>query len=614
MPVHELVAIVVMAGVVATLGILQYRWTGDISRVEQQRLNSSLTASVRGFDQEFSYDFRQLCESFEIDPEGSAASVESRLAKQYVAWNKVTSSPGLVSSLHIWRPEPAHDNLQTFDPLSGRFHKVAWTAQMAPLRQFLLQQAARLSREDTQSSSPAQLAAAFDAAHIDDRTALYYPWTFFDDARFNESMYDMTALVRPIFQLASSPGDVSRPVRVAGFVIVELGGEFIDGQYLPGLVERNFGNAALRNFDVAVRTSKAPYKPIYLSTPSFPLATAVPDAAVNLFDAVGEEARRRGHAPLQAGTADRQWQLVVQHPSGSVGVAVAKWRTRSLGISFGLLTVLAASMILIFIVARRAERLAKLQMEFVAGVSHELCTPLSVITSASENLVDGVVDDPRQVREYGTMIRDQSRRLERLVDEVLLYAAGKFGRSGYELRPVEIADMVTHSLSVSEPMLHDAGFQVETEIGTELPAVLADPAAVSKCMENLLSNAVKYAGGERWLAVRTRVVQAKDGEEVQISVEDRGLGVPSADIANIFEPFYRVQAVRDRQIRGVGLGLYLVKRMMEGMGGRVSVASELGRGTSFTLHFPVNGAAAVPHVADGRPVVAGSNTPDTRTR
>jgi signal transduction histidine kinase len=132
---------------------------------------------------------------------------------------------------------------------------------------------------------------------------------------------------------------------------------------------------------------------------------------------------------------------------------------------------------------------------------------------------------------------------------------------------------------------------VEKEIGADLPLVVADPGAVSKCVENLVSNAVKYAGEKRWLAVRARVAPADSQPEVQISVEDQGIGIPATDLANIFEPFYRVQTVRDGQIRGVGLGLYLVKRLMEGMGGRVSVSSELGRGTFFILHFPIANSA-----------------------
>ena len=149
-------------------------------------------------------------------------------------------------------------------------------------------------------------------------------------------------------------------------------------------------------------------------------------------------------------------------------------------------------------------------------------------------------------------------------------------------------------------MLRDAGFDVEKEIDTDLPLVVADPAALGKCMENLFSNAVKYASANRWLAVRARVVQADSNPEVQISVEDKGIGISTADLPNIFEPFYRVQSARDAQIRGVGLGLYLVKHMMEGMGGRVSVTSELGRGTFFVLHFPV--ARAVEQWQEKAPV------------
>jgi two-component system phosphate regulon sensor histidine kinase PhoR len=113
-------------------------------------------------------------------------------------------------------------------------------------------------------------------------------------------------------------------------------------------------------------------------------------------------------------------------------------------------------------------------------------------------------------------------------------------------------------------------------------------------MENLFSNAVKYAGASHWISVRAKAMPAGAPAEVQISVTDRGLGISARDLPHIFEPFYRVQSVRDGQIRGVGLGLYLVKRAMEGMGGRVSVSSEVGRGSCFTLHFPIARASERP--------------------
>jgi signal transduction histidine kinase len=271
--------------------------------------------------------------------------------------------------------------------------------------------------------------------------------------------------------------------------------------------------------------------------------------------------------------------LVAQHPAGSVESAVGALRRRNLAISFGLLAVLAAGMALIFEVARRAKRIAAQQMEFVAGVSHELCTPLAVINSAAENLMDGVVEGDSGVKEYGGMIRDQGRRLEHLVDEVLQFAAGRSERTGYDLRPVDLLAAIAGSVASAEPMLRDGGFTVEQDCPSSLPTVLADHAAVGMCLENLISNAVKYAGPSRLL---------RQPPEIQVSVADRGTGISGRDLPHIFEPFYRAESVREEQIRGVGLGLYLVRRAMEGMGGSVSVSSEIGRGSCFTLHFPLS--------------------------
>ena len=561
----ELSAIVATMAVVSVLALLQFRWTGEISQTEQQRLKSALGTGVRNFTQEFSYDFQQLCASVEVDPEASASTLEPRLLRQYASWQRTTSHREMVAGLHLWQTDGARGPyLESLDQAGERFGETDWPARLEHLRDFLAQQLKQLP-------SP-----------ISDREAVYYPWTFFEAT---------PALIRPLFGMFSTELGVEAEVQPVGFEIVELNGEFLAKHYLPDLADRYFAGLG---FAVAVRSAKPPYRTMYASDLAMPDAISTPDARVNLFDSVGEEAKRRGHPPLQASIGDRQWQLVVQHPAGSVEVAMAVWRRRNVAVSFGLLAILAGGMALIFTVARRAERLAKLQLQFVAGVSHELCTPLAVINSAAENLADGVVDDPQQMREYGGMIREQGRRLERMVDEVLLFAAGKFDRAAYDLGPVEIAHIVRQSLDFSEPMLRAAGFAVEKEIGADLPLVVADPGAVSKCVENLVSNAVKYAGEKRWLAVRARVAPAAPADsqpEVQISVEDKGIGIPAADLPSIFEPFYRVQAVRDGQIRGVGLGLYLVKRLMEGMGGHVSVSSELGRGTYFVLHFPIANSA-----------------------
>ena len=562
----ELIAVLVMIAVVSVLAVYQYRWTGEISRTEQARLRNSLATSVRNFDQEFSYDFQQLCESFELDPETEPSAVESHVMRQQANWTRTSAHAEFVKELYIWKMGSSGEaGLESFSQVDNRFQNATWPPDLESLHRYLTQRGDLIS-------SP-----------IHDREAVYFPWTFFGDA---------PALVRPVFQIAPGGRESSLGVHTAGVLIVALNREYLEKEYLPNLVDQFFGAPGQRSFIVSLRSSQAPYQTVYLSDANSPIETSSTDAAVNLFDLVGEEARRRGHPPLQASAAGEQWQLVAQHPAGSLEEAVASWRRRNLAISLGLLAILAGSMALIFSGARRSKALARMQMEFVAGVSHELCTPLAVINTAAENLADGIVENAGQMQEYGGLIRGQGRRLERLVDEVLLFTAGRFGLSGYELEPIEVAPVVSQSLSTSEANLHDAGFTVAKKISDKLPPIVADPSAAITCIENLVSNAMKYSNSSKWIAIRAYEDSANSKPEVAISVEDKGIGISSADLAHIFEPFYRVQSVRDNQIRGVGLGLYLVKRMMEDMGGRVSVTSELGRGTEVVLHFPVANLAS----------------------
>lgn len=556
-----MIAVMVMIAVVSVLAVYQYRWTGEISRTEQARLRNSLATSVRNFDQEFSYDFQQLCEGFELDPEAEPSAIESRVVRQQASWIRTSTHAEFVKELYIWKTGFSNaSGLESFNSIDKHFHDVSWPSELEPLHRFLAER------------------GEFLASAIDDREAVYYPWTFYGDA---------PALFRPIFQIAPGGQNSSSGVHRIGVLIIALDREYLERTYLPDLVDRHFGAPGQRNFVVSVRSVMAPYHTIYLSDANSSVGTSSPDAAVNLFDLVGEEARRRGHPPLQASAAGEQWQLVAQHPAGSLEEAVVSWRRRNLAISLGLLAILAGSMALIFSGARRSKALARMQMEFVAGVSHELCTPLAVINTAAENLADGVVENGEQMQEYGGLIRAQGQRLGRLVDEVLLFTAGRFGLSGYEMEPVDVAPILTRSLCTSKTNLHDAGFTVSKEVDDKLSPIVADPSAVITCIENLVSNAMKYSNSSKGIAIRAYEASTDSKPEVRISVEDNGIGISSADLPHIFEPFYRVQSVRDNQIRGVGLGLYLVRRMMEDMGGRVSVTSELGRGTVVVLHFPV---------------------------
>jgi signal transduction histidine kinase len=244
------------------------------------------------------------------------------------------------------------------------------------------------------------------------------------------------------------------------------------------------------------------------------------------------------------------------------------------------------SMCLLVVSSSRAQRLAKLQMDFVTAVSHELRTPLTVISSAADNIAQGVIEGKEQVAKYGSVIGNHARQLSGLVEQVLLFAATSKGYQRYTLQPLEVSEIIDATLASTDGLIRAAHFTVDREVEPGLPKVTGDLLALSQCLQNLITNALKYGRDRRWIGLRAVATEGENGPEVQISVADRGIGLTPAELAHVFEPFYRSPSVAAAQIHGTGLGLSLAKRIAEAMKGRVTVTSELGRGSTFTLHLP----------------------------
>jgi signal transduction histidine kinase len=194
------------------------------------------------------------------------------------------------------------------------------------------------------------------------------------------------------------------------------------------------------------------------------------------------------------------------------------------------------------------------------------------------------------VKEYGALIRNEGRRLARMIEQILRFAAGQSREASYALGPVPVAEAVARVLANIAALPEAEGFTVEREIDPDLPPVQADSTALTHCLENLILNALKYGGETRW--ARVRAGTAGGGSRVRIGVEDRGAGIDPADLPHIFEPFYRGKAARAAQIHGAGLGLSLARDIAEGMGGRLEASSEPGRGSAFTLELPAATPAA----------------------
>jgi signal transduction histidine kinase len=297
--------------------------------------------------------------------------------------------------------------------------------------------------------------------------------------------------------------------------------------------------------------------------------------------------KMRGIEPVLPDGENAAWTLIAQHRKGSLEAAVTDMRKKNLALSFGSLLLLSFSVALIIVSARRAQRLARLQIDFVAGISHELRTPLAVICSAGDNLAEGVTEDSSDsTRKYGRLIRDEGRKLSNMIEQTLQFAGIQKGSRRYHLRPESINRIVAIALKHTKPIIEEAGFSVEKSLAPNLPSVQVDAAALSRVIQNLIQNAVKYSEESRRLIIRTFKAYAKRGAEVLLAVEDQGMGIGSEDLPHIFEPFYRGSANGPGLIHGTGLGLFIVQETLAGMGGSIDVTSTPGKGSTFTIHLP----------------------------
>jgi len=236
----------------------------------------------------------------------------------------------------------------------------------------------------------------------------------------------------------------------------------------------------------------------------------------------------------------------------------------------------------------REARLAQAKSTFVANVSHELKTPLSLISLFSEILELGRVNNEAKKAEYYGIIRHESRRLNKTIDNILDFSRIEAGRKTYELVDGDMAEVIDQVLSTHRYQVINSGFDIQTDIQAGLPSVLIDRDAMAQAISNLLDNAIKYSGKLKQLSITAKTVEA----DLSIEIADQGVGIPRAEQAKIFEKFYRVGNGLVHDVKGSGLGLSLVKHIIEAHNGTISVESDVGKGSRFTILLPIARTAA----------------------
>jgi signal transduction histidine kinase len=600
------------------LAALQYRWLGQLSDAERERMQRTLRAETEDFTKQVDLELARAIVGLQIDAATVHEQAWQRYAEKYAAWAATSQADVVAEVLLVDAPDAAGVSdplrLRRWNAAAAAFEPAPWPGALGAMRDRLRAELAEFRRD------PEPLFARPSDLLSEDGSTLLIP----------------AAAVAPL----PASGEPPRFVPLFAFTVIRLDLHVFSTQVVPAAVARHFGTPDRSDYDLAVVSRERPSRVIYESGPGDakaleqraevdePFFGMRPDSGYALMrTAMGSLRAREGHEGPEAGDrrnvffsvfqrrgggeapgvrppSDKgaRWRLLVRHRAGSLEAAVAQARQRNLALSFGILVLMALSVALIVVAARRAQRLARQQIEFVAGVSHELRTPVAVIGAAADNLSQGVITEPSRVRQYGAAIQGEARRLGETVERVLQFAGIQAGRGIGHRVPVALGPLVAETLAASGGILGDAGAEVETDVPADLPPVLADPTALRAAFQNLVANAVKYGGPARWLRVSARTVQARRGREIEVAVEDRGLGIAPADLPHVFEPFYRGADALERQIHGNGLGLSIVKGVVEAHGGRVGVTSTPGAGSRFTIRLPEYRAQpAAHHAADAVP-------------
>ena len=227
--------------------------------------------------------------------------------------------------------------------------------------------------------------------------------------------------------------------------------------------------------------------------------------------------------------------------------------------------------------------LARLKSDFVANVSHALRTPLALIRLYAETLEMGRLTNPEKPQEYYRIIREESERLSALINNILDFSRIEAGKKEYDFHETNLAELVKSTLDAYRYQIEQNGFDFQARIADDLPPVRVDREAIARSLLNLVNNAVKYSSNEKFLSVNLY----RTNGAVKIEVIDHGIGIPKGEQGKIFEKFYRAGDPLVHNTKGSGLGLSLVRHIVQAHGGEVSVESAPGKGSKFTIALPI---------------------------
>ncbi len=600
----QLLAAALLLVLLAILATLQYRWLGEVSEAERERMRASLRTRASELAQEFDAELTRAYVTFHVGSDQLDADAAAALADAYARWQASAKIPALVGAVYMADGRMLDSaELRRLDPAARALTPIEWPPELS----------AALAR--THQGLPQVVGGPPSA-----------PSMLFADAI--DSRTPALLIAVPRFKRSTENGRIrfiSDPAAGVRLVIVTLDAGQLQRQLLEPLVAKYFGEGSGSEYLVTIARRPPSLGPsstsfggtglrgeIVYSSATPPIDAGKADVTVGLFDLRMDELSRlvdesaRGGSPtpsarmsiaivrrssgadgrrvlVAGGEPHGAWEMRLSHRTGSLDTIVAQSRRRNLGISLGVLGLLAASFVLVLASAARQQRLSRQQMEFVAAVSHELRTPLAVICSAGENLADGVVAEATQVKRYGSLIETEGRRLGDMVERVMAFAGISSGAQAPSHASVDVAQVIADAVEGVQHDAQDRGVTIAVHSNGTLPPVSGDADALRSAVQNVVGNAVKYSAG----GATVDVASGLRGAQVEIRVVDRGLGIDGNDLPHIFKPFYRGRRAMDAQVRGSGVGLSVVRHVVDAHRGTIQVDSRPGEGTTVTIALPV---------------------------
>ena len=277
------------------------------------------------------------------------------------------------------------------------------------------------------------------------------------------------------------------------------------------------------------------------------------------------------------------WNIKIAFTDNTVAAAYNDTLIKNMIVLGFAVLFLVSAFLFMFFTAQRERALSQRQAGFLANVTHELKTPLAVMQAAGENISDGRVKDPVRLKQYGDHIYSEAIRLRKMIEKLLDVAKTDSGQTLIKAAPVNMNEIVKQFVTENRSFIEGKGFNVGLKLSNDNSLVMLDIDHFENVLSNLTENAIKYSNKNKNLLITVQ----SSAKDVVVNVSDTGRGIPKKHLKSIFKKFYRVEDSLNAKTKGHGLGLSIVKNLVELNGGKIEVQSEVGIGTTFSLKFPI---------------------------